>query len=61
MDFPGTQDSPQVLLAEGNQVIEAFAAERPEDSFTVCIRHRRLDRRSEDPDTHGRHGRIQPR
>lgn len=60
MESPGTNRPPQMRLAERNEEVQTLPAERPQESLTVCICHRRLDGRSEDPDTHGRHSRIQP-
>ena len=59
MEPPGEQRSPQMRLPDRDQEVQALA-QRSQESFTIAIRQGRPDRRAEDLDTHGRHGRIQP-
>jgi hypothetical protein len=60
MDPPSAKHLPQVVLTEGDQIIETLPAERPEQPFTIAIRQGGLAWCPEDADTHRGHGCVQP-
>jgi hypothetical protein len=39
-----TEGASQVLLMDGNEIVQSLAADRPDYSFAVCIRHRTSNR-----------------
>jgi len=49
-----------VVLAERDQEVQALPVETAESSLTIRVCLRRLNRRAEDPNTHGGDGRIEP-
>jgi hypothetical protein len=58
---PNAKNPPQMRLPERNEEVQTLSAQRAEESLTIRVRQGRLDWRAKDPDTHGRHGRLEPR